>query len=138
MPPPPIPVRTERSNPPPIPDSNEAIEPSLDERDNPSSTAAQAAERDPPQIPDGRRRPAGAVATSMVSGQGGLSSTVFRRQQEEATSEVVDEHSHANNPYDLLAAPGSTVTASYPFHGDEELQQLSFVVSPCVTEAGLV
>ena len=40
-----------------------------------------------------------------------------------------EEEEHSTNPYDLKAAAGSIVTASYPFHGDADLQQLSFTVS---------
>lgn len=49
--------------------------------------------------------------------------------EEEQGDGVVEGQSRATNPYDLLAIPGSTVTASYPFHGDDKLQQLSFAVS---------
>lgn len=132
MPPPPIPVRTEgSSNPPPIPARAETTElPSMDEGHG-ASSSTPTRDANLPEAPDrsARRRPAGAVATAMVSGHQGLPSAGLRRQQEEAAIETMDEHSHANNPYDLQAAPGSTVTASYPFQGDEALQQLSFVVS---------
>lgn len=50
------------------------------------------------------------------------------QQQEEGGAE---DQEHANNPYDLKTMPGSTVTASYPFRGDDNLQQLSFAVSEC-------
>lgn len=108
MPPPPIPqrkgvtpeVKNEGSNPPPIP------------------------------VRSPRRRPAGAVATAMVSGQGN-SGQVGSLPAHVAPKEVedVEDQEHANNPYDLKAAPGSSVTASYPFRGDDNLQQLSFAVS---------
>lgn len=64
----------------------------------------------------------------MVSGNEGVSS-VDRREDKEIEDESSEEASHANNPYDLKAEPGSNVTASYPFHGEESLQQLSFGVS---------
>ena len=58
------------------------------------------------------------------SGQGSLPSHVAPKEVED-----VEDQEHANNPYDLKAAPGSSVTASYPFRGDDNLQQLSFAVS---------
>lgn len=77
-----------------------------------------------------KRRPIGAVATVMLSGQGpALPPSSLRRPSEEEVDHDADGNSHANNPYDLKAAPGAVVTASYPFHGDEDLQQLSFSVS---------
>lgn len=104
----------------------------------------------PPAIPDhgsSKRRPAGAVATAMVSGrpqQGyGLHSSSAtgsigeehnrdnnNNNNDESNNELLKEQTHANNPYDLKAEPGSTVTASYPFVGEEGLEQLSFAVSP--------
>lgn len=83
----------------------------------------------PPPIPirSPKRPPAGAVATAMVSGQGWMPIVGQELRGEE--QDVVEGKASANNPYDLVAVPGSTVTASYPFHGDDQLQQLSFVVS---------
>lgn len=111
--------------PPPIPQRKEAT---------PEAPEAQYAGSSPPPIPvrSPRRRPVGAVATAMVSGQGSssgqgtLPSHVVQREEE---GEAAEDQEHANNPYDLKAAPGSSVTASYPFRGDDELQQLSFAVS---------
>lgn len=106
--------------PPPIPQRKEVIPEVKNEGSN------------PPPIPvrSPRRRPAGAVATAMVSGQGNsgqgsLPSHVSSQNEEEEA----EDQEHANNPYDLKAMPGSSVTASYPFHGDDNLQQLSFAVS---------
>lgn len=143
MPPPPIPVRTEgSSNPPPIPAPAESTHPlSMDEGHGVSSSSpAQDANLQKAPDRNAKRRPAGAVATAMVSGHQGLPSAGLRRQQEEAAIETTDEHSHANNPYDLQAALGSAVSASYPFQGDETLQQLSFVVSAMdkVTNSGTI
>lgn len=85
----------------------------------------------PPPIPvRSPRRPPGAVATAIVSGQSGqwrLASGGPGPDDEDA--EVVEDGTHATNPYDLKAMVGSTVTASYPFHGKDDLQQLSFAVS---------
>lgn len=131
MPPPPIPVRTEGgSNPPPIPAPAEKTDLSM-EKGHGASSSSPAQDTNLQEAPDqnAKRRPTGAVATVMVSGHQGLPSAGLRRLREEAAIETTDEHSHANNPYDLQAAPGSTVSASYPFQGDETLQQLSFVVS---------
>lgn len=48
---------------------------------------------------------------------------------DEEDAEVLEDETHSRNPYDLRAIPGSVVTASYPFRGEENLQQLSFAVS---------
>ena len=102
MPPPPIPLRTERG---------------------------QDAGINPPLMParSPRRPPTGAVATAMVSGEGRLPSD--HQVAEDQAEDVVEDETHARNPYDLRAIPGSIVTASYPFRGEEKLQQLSFAVS---------
>lgn len=95
----------------------------------------------PPFVPINsipKRRPIGAVATVMVSSDALATGGVGKIQKEVATDgedATEMEQSHANNPYDLKAVAGSTVTASYPFHGEACLQQLSFTVSP---SAGLV
>ncbi|CAM9770967.1 unnamed protein product [Scytosiphon promiscuus] len=106
--PPPIPSRKEESRavPPPIP--------SRDEERVPSSP-----------VPSPVRRPAGAVATVMASGL--PSAFDSRAHQYEEGAADVDDQPHGN-PYDLKAEPGSTVTASYPFQGEESLEQLSFAV----------
>lgn len=67
----------------------------------------------------------------MVSGQGSSGSLPSAGQapQKEQEQEDAEDEEHANNPYDLKATPGSNVTASYPFRGDDDLQQLSFGVS---------
>lgn len=67
----------------------------------------------------------------MVSGQGssGQGSLTSAAAADPSTEKEVEDQEHANNPYDLKATPGSNVTASYPFHGDDNLQQLSFAVS---------
>ncbi len=63
----------------------------------------------------------------MVSGQGRLPSAGQVEDEEDA--ELVEDETHSRNPYDLRAVPGSVVTASYPFRGEENLQQLCFAVS---------
>lgn len=84
--------------------------------------------------PATKRRPAGAVATVMASGQQAWLPSVGRGggvegggEQEQVEQE--EEVHHGTNPYDLKAASGSVVTASYPFHGEAEKQQLTFNVS---------
>lgn len=77
-------------------------------------------------LPAPRRRPVGAVATVMASGLTSVEQIVS--EQDGDGADVSEQQSHGN-PYDLQAAPGSTVTASYPFTGEESLQQLSFAVS---------
>lgn len=89
----------------------------------------------PPPIPvrSPRRPPIGAVATAMVSGQSGRWGLADGQGTDENNAEAVAEDgTHATNPYDLKAMAGSTVTASYPFHGEEDLQQLSFAVGDFV------
>lgn len=140
--PPPTPRRTE-SAPPPIPirkaselQQADPVAPTLLARDERTAqTTAQndsKVTRSTASIP--RRRPVGAVATAMVSGhelQHEVSVGVNRQRQERDPDlqEDPDSSSLARNPYDLKALVGSTVTASYPFHGEESLQQLSFAVS---------
>lgn len=63
----------------------------------------------------------------MVSGAELQASTEVGSDLKQQDEEVVDE-SLARDPYDLRAAEGTTVTASFPFQGDGTLQQLSFVV----------
>lgn len=100
-------------------------------------------EMPPPPIPvrSPRRRPTGAVATVMVSerdlrGKHSVDPDRQRKKGEREVREDSEEQSLARNPYDLMAAVGSTVTASYPFHGDEGQQQLSFGVSVYVLRLG--
>eukprot|EP00752_Nemacystus_decipiens_P018528 g16611.t1 len=107
--------------PPPIPQRREV------------TPDVQNEESNPPPIPVRSYRPAGAVATAMVSGQGGSGQErLSSHTAQEGAEEDVEDQEHANNPYDLKATPGSSVTASYPFRGDDNLQQLSFAVGDVI------
>ncbi|CBJ27191.1 expressed unknown protein [Ectocarpus siliculosus] len=130
MPPPPIPERKEAVNPPPIPEKKEAVNPppipEPKEAVNPPPIPAPTEAANPPPIPvrSGPRPPPGAVATAMLSGGEGLP-FAGKTQHEQQEEEV---QARPNNPYELMVQPGATVTASYPFRGEESLQQLSFAV----------
>lgn len=65
----------------------------------------------------------------MVSGHQGSLPSGRQPVEQAAEGDAGEDQEHANNPYDLKAMPGSTVTASYPFRGDDNVQQLSFGVS---------
>lgn len=65
----------------------------------------------------------------MASEQGWRPSGSRAEKGEHVEQQEDEEAQHSTNPYDLKAASGSIVTASYPFHGDADLQQLSFTVS---------
>lgn len=120
MPPPPIPSRNEETKvmPPPIPS-----------RDDGGESAAEPA----PPTSSPVRRPAGAVATVMASGLAssyagaGAVDSAAHHQYGGGDDNGAEDQPHGN-PYDLKAEAGSTVTASYPFQGEESLQQLSFAV----------
>lgn len=131
MPPPPIPARKEESHtePPPIPvreEAGHAAEPppipvrKVEEEAQPEPEPS--APRSPPKW-----RPAGAVATVMASSDQAWRPSASRPEKGEDVEQQEEEHS--TNPYDLKAASGSIVTASYPFQGEADLQQLSFTVS---------
>lgn len=133
--PPPIPVRKEDAVPMipvAITAPKEGVPPPIPVRHD-AETAIPNVEVKRPRIPNysPRRRPAGAVATVMVSGEElrDQPSTRLHGQQQLEDNSATEELL-ARNPYDLKVAVGSTVTASYPFHGEESLQQLSFAVSP--------
>lgn len=122
---PPIPVRS-GGVPPPIPTQNQSVPPPIPVR-APEETAIS--ESSP------RKRPIGAVATALISTEGighQPSSSVDLARVDGTEQQQTDDTSEeplSRNPYDLKATVGSTVTASYPFHGDESVQQLSFAVS---------
>lgn len=123
--PPAIPARN-HSVPPPIPVQNQSVPPPIPVR-APKETAV------PESSP--RRRPIGAVATALISTEElghKPSGSVDLARVDDAQQQQADDTSEeplSRNPYDLKATAGSTVTASYPFHGDESVQQLSFAVS---------
>ncbi|CAM9539772.1 unnamed protein product [Laminaria digitata] len=147
MPPPPIPVRKEggHTGPPPIPTRTEEAHPGPP----PIPARTEEAHPEPPPIPvheeeaqpepkrsstssPPRWRPAGAVATVMASEQGWRPSGSRAEKGEHVEQQEDEEAQHSTNPYDLKAASGSIVTASYPFHGDADLQQLSFTVGDMI------
>ncbi|CAM9348254.1 unnamed protein product [Ectocarpus sp. 12 AP-2014] len=129
--PPPIPEGKEAVNPPPIPEGKEVVNPPPIPEKKEAVTPPPIPERkeavNPPLIPvrSGPRPPAGAVATAMVSG-GERLPFAGKTQHEQQEEEV---QARPNNPYELMVQAGATVTASYPFRGEESLQQLSFAVS---------
>lgn len=123
--PPPIPVR-ENSAPPPIPPRKGDALPIAPLPIKSESTTIPVRHDAETATNTGRRRPVGAVATVMVSGEE-ASTRIDVQQRQDPNSDP--EEVLARNPYDLNATVGSTVTASYPFHGEENLQQLSFAVS---------
>ncbi|CAM9716920.1 unnamed protein product, partial [Choristocarpus tenellus] len=73
-------------------------------------------------------RPVGAVATSLVNTDG----AAVVREENGGEKEVVAAP-QMTNPYKLDVETGATVTASYPFQGDDELKQLSFTVGDRIT-----
>lgn len=75
------------------------------------------------------RRPAGAIATVMVSGAGLPPASSIESDQKRQQKQEEDEEVLARDPYELTASEGSFVTASFPFQGDVSQEQLSFVVS---------
>lgn len=131
MPPPPIPARKEEGHtgPPPIPARKEEGHPA-EPPPIPVRKEEEEAQREPePSAATSppKWRPAGAVATVMASSQQGWQSSASRPEKGDEVEQQEEEHS--TNPYDLKAASGSIVTASYPFQGEADLQQLSFTVS---------
>ncbi|CAN0435767.1 unnamed protein product, partial [Hapterophycus canaliculatus] len=104
--------------PPPIPSRKEET------KAVPTQIPSRKEESVPPSVRSSVCRPAGAVATVMASGFASVDPATPRY---DGGDDVAEDQPHGN-PYDLKAEPGSNVTASYPFQGEESLQQLSFAV----------